>query len=155
MRAGVQPPAFDQGRHRRDGIEFRRGREIHALGIAPRSAHQIVHAEIGDIDQHQAGEDLAGAETHPADRRNERVERAAERAQEQHGRQHPMAGVGAIGAHGKPAAADRADDELPLGADVPDIGDVTERKADRDHHQRRRLHGDFLQRIGSVSGSMK
>ncbi len=153
--AGVQPPAFDQGRHRRDRIEFGGGGEIHAVRIAPRPAHQIVHAEIGDIDQHQTGEDFAGAETHPANRRDQRVERAADRAQEQHGRQHPMAGVGAVGAHGEPAAADGADDELALGADIPDIGDVTERQADRDHHQRRRLDGDLLQRKGSVSGSMK
>ena len=118
--------------------------KVQALRIAPGAADQIVHAEIGDIDQHQAGEDFAGAEAHPADRRNQPVQGAAECAQDQHDRQHPMPDIGAVSTHGEPAAAHGADHKLPLGADIPDIGDVTQRETDRDHHQRRRLHHDFL-----------
>ena len=58
--------AVDQGRHGGDRIELCGGREVEAVRIAPGSAHQIVEHEIGDIDQHQAGQDLARAETHPA-----------------------------------------------------------------------------------------
>ena len=148
QRAEMQAAALDQDRHRRDGIERGRGREIEALRIAPRPAHQIVEQQVGDIDQHQAGEDFAGAEAHLAQRRDQRIERAAERAEHQHRRQHPGAGIGAMGDDREPAAAHRADDELAFGADIPDIGEIAERQADRDHHQRRRLHGDFLQREG-------
>ena len=56
--------------------------------------------------------------------------------------------VGAVSAHGEPASAHRTDQELSLRADVPDVGDIAKRQADGDHHQRRRLDGDFLQREG-------
>src|SRR5262244_166989 len=79
--AGMQAAAFDQGRDGRDWIEFRGGREVEAVRIAPGATHQIVHEQIGDIDQHQAGEDLARAEADLADRRNHGVERAAQRAE--------------------------------------------------------------------------
>ena len=68
------------------------------------------------------------------------------RAHDEHRRQHPKSGVGAVGAHRKPAAAHRADDELAFGADIPDIGDVAEREPNGDHHQRRRFDDDLLQR---------
>src|SRR5271168_4376130 len=77
--AEMQPGALDQDRHRCDRIEFRRSREIEAVGIAPWTAHEIVEEEFGDIDEHQAGEDLAGAEPDLTDRRNERIKRSADR----------------------------------------------------------------------------
>src|SRR5580658_1506838 len=46
----------------------------------------------------------------------------------------------------RPVPANRADNELAFGADIPDIGDVTEREPDGDHHQRRRFDDDLLQR---------
>ena len=78
-------------------------------------------------------------------------------AQEQHQRQHPRAGVGARGSMTAMQLPTMAPiDELAFGADVPDIGEVAERKADRDQHQRRRLDDKFLQRPArSVSGSTK
>ena len=81
----------NQGEHRTEmhpafGEERRQGRrriegdglgEIHPLGVAPRSARQIVERELGDVDQHQAGQDLAHAEAHAQQRRNEAIERAS------------------------------------------------------------------------------
>ena len=43
-------------------------------------------------------------------------------------------------------AEDRADDELALGADVPGVGEVAERQADRDQDDRRRLDDQLLER---------
>ena len=150
-RAGMHTAGpLEQRADARRRIEGRRGGKVHSLRIAPRTAHHVVEAEIGDIDQHQAGEDFAGAEIHAADRRDKTVERAAERAEHEHGRQHPMADIGAVGAHGKPTSAHCAGDELAFGADVPDVGDVAEREPNRDHHKRRRLDGDLLEgeRVG-------
>ena len=53
--------------------------------------------------------------------------------------------VGAVGLHSKPAPGYRADEELPLRADVPDIGEITERQTDGDHHQRCGFHRKLLQ----------
>src|SRR5699024_12780532 len=55
--AEMQPSALDQQRHGRDRIELGGGREIEAGRITPRAANEIIEQEIGDIDQHQAGED--------------------------------------------------------------------------------------------------
>ena len=74
--AEMQAAALDQHRHGRDRIEFGRGRKVEPCRIAPRPAHQIVEQQVGDIDQHQAGQDFAGAEPDLADRRDQRVERA-------------------------------------------------------------------------------
>src|SRR5579885_1237928 len=52
--ADMKPPA-EELRHRRGGIEIDRLREIVAVRIAPRAAHEIVEAELRDIDEHQAG----------------------------------------------------------------------------------------------------
>ncbi len=79
-RAEVKARALGQDRDRRDRIEFGGGREIEAVGIAPGPAHQIVEAEIGDIDQHQARENLARAEVDLAQRRDQPIKRAADRA---------------------------------------------------------------------------
>ena len=103
-RAEMQPAALDQGRHRGDGVEFGGGREVEALRIAPRPAHQIVEQQLGDIDQHQAGQDLARAEAHLEQRRDQRVERPAERAEHEHRGQHPVARVGAVRLDREPAA---------------------------------------------------
>lgn len=145
--AKVEAAAVDQHRHGRDRIELGRGRKVETLGIAPRTAHEIIEKQVGDIDQHQAGQDFAGAELDPADRRDQRIERAGHGAQQQHCRQDPDAGIGAVGLHREPASGHRADQELAFGADVPGVGEIAQRQADRDHHQRRCLHRDLLQRI--------
>src|SRR6516225_2038426 len=147
-RAGMKPAALDENRNRRNRIEIRRGRKIVSLRIAPGTANQIVKKKIGDINQHQAGKNFARTELHLADRGDERIERASQRAEHEHGGQHPVPGVGAVGLDREPASRHRADEELSLGADVPDIGEITEREAERDHHQGGRLHCDLLQRIG-------
>ena len=55
------------------------------------------------------------------------IERTAQRAKHEHRWQHPLAGIGAIGPDGEPTPRNRADQELALGADVPDIGEIAER----------------------------
>ena len=150
--AKMQPAALDQHRHGGDRIELGRGREVEAFRVAPRTAHQVIEQEIGDIDQHQAGEDFAGAEPHLADRRYQGVQRAADRSQQHHRRQYPRAGVGALRLHRKPGSGDGTDQELSFSADVPGVSEIAEREADRDHHQRRCLDRDFLQRIAVDEG---
>ena len=53
--------------------------KLKPLRIAPRPAHQIVEQQLGDIDQHQAGEDFARAEAH-LDRSPGSAHRARRRA---------------------------------------------------------------------------
>src|ERR1700730_3873062 len=131
-RAGMEPAALDQNRNRRDRVEGRGGREIVSLWVAPGTANEIIQKQIGDVDQHQAGENFARAELRLADRRDEGIERAAQSAEHEHRRQHPLPGVGTIRLDREPTARDSANQELPLGSDVPDIGEVAERQAERD-----------------------
>ena len=49
---------------------------------------------------------------------------------------------------GDARARKRADDVLPLGADVPDLGLIAERQAERDDDERRRLGRDVLPLVG-------
>ena len=54
------------------------------------------------------------------------------------------------------AAGDRADDELALGADVPDVGAKADRQPHRDQHQRRRLEQQLADAVEIArSGSTK
>ena len=57
-----------------------------------------------------------------------------------------------MGFNREPAAGDGADQKLSFGADIPDIGEIAERQSDGDHDERRRLHGDLLQRIAVGQG---
>ncbi len=143
----METAAFNQNRHGCDRIELRGGREIEPGRIAPGTAHEIVEKKVRHIHQHQAGKNLAGAKPDLADRRYQGIERPRRRAEQQHRGHHPMSGVGALRFHGEPAAGDGADQKLSFGSDVPDVGEITERQTDRDHHQRCRLHRNFLQRI--------
>ena len=63
-----------------------------------------------------------------------------------------MSRTGALGFHGEPAAGDGADQKLSFSADVPGVGEIAERQADGDHHQRRRLYHELLQRIAVGQG---
>src|SRR5436190_4523566 len=125
----MQPATLDQHRYGGDRIELGRGREVEAFRVAPRTTYEIIEQEIGDIDQHQAGEDFAGAEPDLADRRYQGVERAADRSQQHHRRQYKRAGVGALRLDRKPASGNGTDQELSFGADVPGVGEVAERQA--------------------------
>ena len=150
--AEMQTATFDQNRHGRDRIELGGGREVEARRVAPWPTHEIIEQEVGDIDQHQAGEDFAGAEPNLAYRRYQGIERACDGTEQQHRGQHPKARVGALRLHREPATGDGPDQELSFGPDIPGVGEITQRQADRDHHQRARLHGDFLQRISVGQG---
>ena len=127
-------------------------REVEALRIAPGPAHQIIEDELRDIDQHEAGQDLVDAEPGLQEGRDQAVERAADDAEQQHERQHPEAGIRAVGLEGEPAAEHGADHVLALGADVPEIGAKAIGQADGDERQRRRLDEEFLQRPGIAQG---
>ncbi len=147
--ARVQPArAFEKGANARCRIELGGSREVQAVRIAPWATHHIVQAKIGDVDQHEAGENFARAEIDATQCRYESVESPADRAKDEHPDQHPMADIGAVGADRKPASAHRANQELPLGADVPDVGDVAKRQTNCDHDQWRRFDRDLLQREG-------
>ena len=126
-RAEMQPACFDQQRHGGNRIELGRGREVEALRVAPGPAHEIIEKEVGDIDQHQAGQDFAGAELDLADRGDQRVERAGGGRKHEHRRQDPDAGIGALRLHRDPASRHGPDQELALGADVPGIGEIAQR----------------------------
>ncbi len=80
-RAKVQAAALDQNRHGGDRIELGSGRKVEAGRIAPRTAHEIIEKKVRDIDQHQTGQNLTGAEPDPADRRDQRIQRARRRAE--------------------------------------------------------------------------
>ena len=102
---------------------------------------------LGDVDQHQADQDLVGVEAVAQQRDDGGPEHAAEHAGEQDRGDDP-----APGRPCRPAARrrrrDRADHELALGADVPDVGAEAHRQAERDQHQRRRLDRQLAQRVG-------
>jgi hypothetical protein len=125
--ADVQPAAFDQCRYGRDRIELSGSRKIVAVRIAPRAAHQVIEQIVGDVNQHQADQDFARPEAHFAERRDQCIERTRQRAEHQHRRQHPMAGIGSLRRYREIAAANCADHELAFGADVPHIGEIAER----------------------------
>ncbi len=158
--AGVKLRALDQARQRRLGIEVDRHREIEACGVAPRAAHEVVERQLGHIDQHQARQDLGHAERDEEDRRDQGIERAADRAERQHdgkdpaATEHALEGA-AMGGEGQCAPEGAARDELTLGTDVPEVGAKAEREPDRDHDQRRGLHGQRLERPVLRQGSTK
>ena len=81
---------FDAEKHRKQLslVEGTAVGKIVPLGIAPRPARQIVDQELRDIDQHQAGQDLVGAEADFQQRGDRRVGHAAEDAEDQHQRKH-------------------------------------------------------------------
>jgi hypothetical protein len=143
--AEMEAAAFDQHRHGGDRIEFRGGREIESSRIAPGTAHHVVEEKIRHIHQHQAGENLAGAEPDFADRRDQRVKCTGRGTEQQHRGKYPGPGVGAVRFHRQPTAGDGADQELSFGADVPDVGKIAQRQTNGDHHQRCRFDRDFLQ----------
>src|SRR5690606_38519112 len=63
--AGIGPDL----RQDRVFVEADGAREAHAFRIAPDAAHQPVVEELGDVDQHQAGQYLVGVELHLAEGR--------------------------------------------------------------------------------------
>ena len=134
----VQPGALDERGQQRSVFEHLRLREIESLRILPGPVHQPGHDELGDVDEHQRNEDLVGVETDAKDRGDRCPQRAADRAGDDHRRQQHCARA-ALEVQRDPAAGNGARDELPLGADVPDVCAESDGKADRDQRQRRCL----------------
>ncbi len=122
----------------------RRGlREVVPVRILPRAADQIVEHLQRDIDQHQRGEHLGHPVACLQKRRDRRPGHAAHNPRRDHQRDHPEAlRIGESESDAR--ARQRADDVLPLGADVPDLGLIAEREAERDDDERRRLRCDVL-----------
>ena len=106
---------------------------------------------LGDVDQHQADQDLVGVEA-VAQQRDDRRPRPCRRARR---RPAPAATIQRAACPwsaciATPLGGDRADDELAFGADVPDVGAKADREAERDQQQRRRLHRQLGQRVGAL-----
>ena len=148
-RADVDPVAAVQARHLRRLQEGDRLREVVAVRVLPRPVDEVVEKLLGDVDEHQADEDLVGVEAVAQQGDDRRPEHAAEHAAGEHRQEEPVAGVLAR-EHRDAAGGDRADDELPFGADVPDVGAKAHRQAERDQQQRRRLDRELGQRVDAL-----
>ena len=146
----MQPIAFRQIGQVGDVVEGDALREIEAIGVTQRAAHEIVEREFGHIDEHEARQDLRDAKPDPQQGRDHGIEQASHGAQQEHGGQDPPGSEGLLhgpvmGGNGEPSANQPADDELPLRADVPDIGAKAEAQANGDQHQGACLDGKLLQ----------
>ncbi len=122
-------------------------REIMAVRILPRAADQVVQHLQRDIDQHEAGKHFGDPEARFQERRDRRPEHAAQNARRDYERDDPepfSIGQG----EGDARAGERADDVLALGADVPDLGLIAERKAEPDDDERRGLGQHVLPFVG-------
>ncbi len=136
-----------QGRIR----EHARLREVVAVGVHPGTKDQQAQEESRHIGQHQAGQDLVDVEAGLQEGGNGGIGHAAQDARDAHQRQDIEALVAPKGeCHA--AAGDGADGELPLCADVPDIGPEAHRQADADHDQRPGLHHQLAQAIDREKG---
>ena len=127
--------------------EHARLREVEALGVLPRTAHQVVEQLNGDIGQHQAGEYLVDVEPRAQDCGYGGVGHAARDTGKAHGRQNPPA-LHAPGQQGDAGARQSAHDILSLGTDVPDVGAEPDGKPHRNQDQRRSLHAEVLPLVG-------
>ena len=99
---------------------------------------EVAQQQRRHIGQHQAGEDFVGVEPNPQESGNRAPCQTAEDARESHcGQDQPA--LHAVKRERHPAAADRAERELPLRADIPHVGTETERQSDTDYREWRRL----------------
>jgi hypothetical protein len=122
-----------------------RFRKVHAGRIAPGAADQPVEKQLGDIDQHQAGQNLVGVEMRLEQRRDGGEHGAADGAHDQHQRQHQRR-VPVVEHDRQDRTCDCAHGELAFGADVPVVGAIADRETDGDQDQRCRLDRQFMQR---------
>ena len=139
----VQARALQQHRQQRGVSEQPRLREVETLRVFPRPVDQPRSDELRDVDQHQRHQDLAGAKAGSQERRNGGPEPAADCAGERHQGQRPPAACRLGQPQRDAAGADRAQDELAFGTDVPHIGAVADREANADQHQRRGLEQEL------------
>jgi hypothetical protein len=105
--------------------------KIEPTGVTPWAAHQIIQNEQRDVGQHQRREDFVGAKLHLQEGRNTAIERATDHSEDQHCRQRCPTGPFWKQDRGN-GTENRAHGELPLGADVPDVGAVTDRQTQCD-----------------------
>src|SRR5262249_16341762 len=98
-----------------------------------------------DIDQHEAGQDLAGAETVLQQGGYGAPSKAAGHAQNEH--QESRKGRLQAGQDNRDhAAGDGADNELPLGSDIPDLGGGAEAEAGGNQNHRSSLDRKLFKR---------
>ncbi len=147
--ADVRAQPVDQPRNLRRRQERDRLREVVAARVLPRAVDEVAEHHLGDIDEHQADEDLVRVEAIAQQRDDAGPQHAAEHAGQQDRHDDPAAHVG-CGLHRDPAGAQRADDELPFGADVPHVRAEAHRQAERDEDQRRGLHRQLGQRVQAL-----
>jgi hypothetical protein len=119
-------------------------RKVEAFRIAPRAPHRPVEQELRDIDQHQACQDLVGVEPRFQKCRNRRIGGPADHPADQHQRQH-QGRFPTVKHHRQDRSRHRTDDELAFRTDIPVVGTVTDRQADSDQDQRRRLDRQLMQ----------
>ena len=120
-------------------LQVPRARKPVPLGIAQQPQRHLRQQLLGHIDQHQRHEDLVRAEPNLQDGRDHRPGPAANRAPDDHQRKdeprfHRVKG------QPHPGAAQRADDILPLGPDIPDPRPEPEAQPDGNQNKRRPLH---------------
>ena len=104
-------------------------RKAIAFRILPRAVDQQAEQQRGDIGQHQAGQYLVGVEARLEQRRDRGPGHATERAGAAHRRQE-QAALAAPRPKRQAATGDRAEGQLPFGADVPHARPEAERQAD-------------------------
>jgi hypothetical protein len=83
--------------------------------------HQPGQCQLGDIDEHECDKNFIGVESGPQEGRDSGPSHPAKHTSQQHER-HCQDGWAIAEPQRDAAACDRAHGELPLGADVPDVG---------------------------------
>jgi hypothetical protein len=121
------------------------------LRVLPGAVDQPAQQHLGHVDQHQADQDLVGVEAVAQQRHDGGPGHAAQHAgqQDQHTMPRPIQASGARPAS-PPSRRPGAEHELPFGADVPDVGAVAHRQAQRDQDQRRGLDRQLRQRVQAL-----
>jgi hypothetical protein len=150
--ADVDAVAGKEPRDLRRLQESDRLRKVVPGRVLPRAVDQVAEHLIGDIDEHQADEDLVGIEAVAEEGHDAGPGHAADDTADDHRGDDPAPGL-RPGGHGDAAGGDSAEDELAFGADVPDVGAEADGEAEADENERRRLDRelgecvDALQRL--------
>ena len=147
--ADVDAIAGEELGHLRRLQEGDRLRKVVAGRVLPRAVDEVVEQLLGDVDEHQADQDLVGVEAVAQHRDDRRPAHPADDAGGDDGDEEPAAGRRRR-LHRHAAREERADDELSFGADVPDVRAKADREAERDQEQRRRLHRQLGERVDAL-----
>ena len=141
-RARVKARAFDEDGKESPGIKEPRLREAEALRIAHRTLHGPGEKQLRHVDEHEAHENFVRMEAVTQKGRDAAPHGAPEGGGE-HDENHEGGARRRIGAKRHGAARDRARDQLPFGADVPDVRAEAHHQPHRAEEKRRHLDGDF------------